>query len=44
MPARVGDAAHDAVEGVDLANEMALAEAADGRVAGHGADGREPCG
>ncbi len=40
----VGDAAHKAVEGIDLAHQMALAEAADGRVAGHLADGREGMG
>ena len=37
----VRDAAHQAVEGIDLAHEVALAEPADGRVAGHLADGRE---
>ena len=39
--ALVGDAAHQAVEGVDLADQMALAEPADRRIAGHRADGRE---
>jgi hypothetical protein len=34
----VGNAAHQPVESVDLAHEMALAEAADGRIAGHFAD------
>ena len=38
----VGDAAHQAVERIDLAHQMALAEPADRRVAGHRADGREP--
>ena len=38
MPAAIGDAAHQAVERVDLAHEMALAKAADGRIAGHRAD------
>ena len=37
----VGDAAHQAVERIDLAHQMALAEPADRRVAGHLADGRE---
>ena len=37
----VGDAAHEAVERIDLAHQVALAEPADGRVAGHLADGRE---
>ena len=34
----VRDAAHQPVERIDLADEMALAEAADRRIAGHGAD------
>ena len=34
----VGDATHEAVEGVDLAHQMAFAEAADGRIAGHFAE------
>src|ERR1700722_18041533 len=33
--ASVSDFAHDAAEGVDFANEMALGDSADGRVAGH---------
>ena len=37
----VDGAAHDAVQRVDLAHQMALAEPADGRVAGHLADGVE---
>ncbi len=40
--AGVGDAAHQAVEGIDFPHQMALAEPADGRIAGHGADGGEP--
>ena len=40
----VGDAAHQPVEGIDLAHEVALAEAADGRIAGHLADRGEACG
>ena len=39
--ALVGDAAHQAVERVDLPHQMALAEPADRRIAGHRADGRE---
>ena len=35
----VGDEAHQAAEGVDLADDLALAEAADGGVAGHAAEG-----
>ena len=31
----VGDFAHDAAEGIDLADEMAFGDAADGGVAGH---------
>ena len=38
---RIGDAPHQAVERIDLAHQMALAEPADGRVAGHLADGGE---
>ena len=36
--AEVGGAAHHAVERVDLAHQMALAEPADRRIAGHRAD------
>ena len=43
-PGRVGDAAHQAVERIDLAHQMALAEAADGGIAGHLADGGEAVG
>ena len=38
----IGDPAHDPVERIDLAHEMAFAEAADRRVAGHGADRVRP--
>ena len=38
---RVGDPAHQAVERIDLADQMALAEPADGRIARHFADRRE---
>ncbi len=37
----IRDAAHQAIERIDLADEMALAKAADGRIAGHGADSDE---
>ena len=37
----IGDAAHQPVQRIDLADQMALAEPADGRVAGHLADGLE---
>ena len=37
--ALVGDAAHEAVQSIDFPDQMALAQAADGRVAAHGADG-----
>ena len=40
---RIGDPAHQAVQRIDLAHQMALAEPADGRVAGHLADGGEAC-
>ena len=39
--AGVGDAAHQAVQSIDFPHQMAFAEAADGRIAGHGADGGE---
>ena len=42
--AAIGDAAHQAVQRVDLAHQMALAEPADRRIAGHRADGREAMG
>ena len=42
--AGIGHAAHQAVQGIDLAHQMALAEPADGRIAGHGADGRRAMG
>ena len=41
---RVGGARHHAVERVDLAHQMALAQAADRRIAGHFADRRETVG
>ena len=41
---RVGDPAHQAVEGIDLADQMPLAEPANGRIAGHFADGSEAVG
>ncbi|MNS59720.1 hypothetical protein D3C72_926850 [compost metagenome] len=37
----IGQTAHDAVQSVDLAHQMALAQAADGRVAAHLANGLE---
>ena len=40
----VGDAAHEAVERVDLAHQVPFAEPADRGIAGHGADGRKPLG
>ena len=44
MPARVRDASHQTVEGVDLAHEMTLADPADRRIARHLADGLDPVG
>ena len=38
----VGDSAHQAIECVHLADQVALPEPADRRIAGHLADGREP--
>ncbi len=40
----IGHTAHEAVERIDLAHQVALAEPADGGVAGHLADGREGMG
>src|SRR5581483_10545208 len=42
--AGVGDAAHQAVERVDFADKVALAQTADRRIAGHRADRREAMG
>jgi len=42
--AAIGHAAHQAVQGVDLAHQMAFAESSDRRIARHRADGREPVG
>ena len=38
----VGDAAHEAVERVDLAHQVPFAEPANRGIAGHGADGGKP--
>src|SRR5207249_1172188 len=43
-PAAIDGAAHDAVERVDLADQMPLAKPADRRVARHRADGLAPMG
>ena len=40
----IGDAAHQTVQRIDLADQMALAESADRGIAGHGADGRKTMG
>ena len=40
----IGDAAHQTVESIDFTDQMPLAEAADGRVARHFANGRETVG
>ena len=37
----IGHMAHEAVQSIDFPHQMAFAEAADGRIAGHGADGGE---
>ena len=37
----IGDTAHETVQRVDLADQVALAKPADGRVAGHRPDGRK---
>ena len=44
MPAGIGHPAHQAVERIDLAHQMALAEPADGRDCTTCADGRETMG
>jgi hypothetical protein len=36
--------AHEAVEGIDLPHQMAFAQSADGRIAGHDPDGRRVMG
>src|SRR5262249_53250217 len=40
--ARIRHPAHQAVQRVDLTHQVAFAEPADRRIAGHGADGGEP--
>ena len=40
----IGDTAHQSVEGVDLADKMALPQPADRRIARHGTDGGEAMG
>jgi hypothetical protein len=42
--ARIGNAAHQSVQSVDFPDQVAFAKAADGRIAGHGADGGESMG
>jgi hypothetical protein len=42
--APIGGSAHQTIQGIDLANQMTLAEAADGWIAGHRAHRREPVG
>ena len=42
--AGIGDPAHQAVQRIDLADQMALAETADRGIAGHRADGRKAMG
>ena len=43
-PGLVDGPAHDAVQGIDLAHQLSLGQAADGRVAGHLADGLDAVG
>src|SRR4051812_49666825 len=40
-PTGIGRPAHETVQGIDLTDQMTLAETADGGIAGHGADGGE---
>ena len=42
--ALVGDTPHQAIKGIDLADEMPLPQPADRGIAGHGADGRKAMG
>ena len=42
--AGIGDPAHQTVQGIDLADQMTLAETANGGIAGHRADGGETMG
>ena len=44
MPAAIGRPGHHPVEGIDLPDQMALAQPADGGIAGHLADGRRVVG
>jgi hypothetical protein len=41
---RIGGAAHQAIERIDFADEMAFAQTADRRIAGHRSDGGETLG
>jgi hypothetical protein len=43
-PGSIGCARHDPVKGIDLADEMALSQAANGGIAGHHANRPEPLG
>src|SRR5204863_408336 len=43
-PTGIGHPAHQAIQGVDLTDQMALAETADRGIAGHRPDGREAMG
>jgi hypothetical protein len=42
--AAVSNSAHQAIQGIDLPDQMALAQPPDRWIAGHGADGRKPVG
>ena len=42
--AGIGDPAHQAIQRIDLADQMALAETADGGIAGHRANGGKTVG
>ncbi len=44
MPAASASPAHQTVQRIDLAHQMALAETADRGIAGHRADGRKAMG
>ena len=44
MPAGVGDASHQAIQRIDLPDQMTLAKTSDRGIAGHRADGRKAMG
>jgi hypothetical protein len=43
-PAQIGNSAHEAIQRIDFANQMAFSQAADGRVTRHSSDCRKAVG